>query len=1563
MKSSTLTIACSLWLACLAGAQGNLQLMTEVPVEVGSGRLTNATASPQVVWTQVVQIPTAGSLQLAFTVADLEREGDSLTVTSLADNDSQVFTQMSLKQWRNHTAWFNGGALALELRLMPGSHGEVMVGSAFLFGASMTTPAGIDTQCGATDDRTFSGDARVCRLLGNGFVCTGWLINGQNMILSAGHCGIPASTSALITAEFNVPLSTAGGQIINPPAHNQFPVDQGTIVAVQTAIGNDFSVMRLHPNVTGQTALSHQGGASFSLASSLPFYFPPFSVPTIRVTGCGADTGTANFVQQTATGPYSGAGGDVINYQVDTEGGNSGSPVIDEATGLAIGIHTNGGCGAVFGSNSGTSILNAGLQGAIANTGNCGSTVLSPGFPATISCSPHYVSTTQQTFGWTGIAVSSPFDWDIQVNTIGSFLGGSACDFVLANGHAAAVNPVSAEIQLFSGGPNATVQYAVASTAAVNVETLGFIPGSNVISLLEFNVPSAGNYDVAVNGPSTLTWHLYGPAASNAWFARGGTSFVASGVANAAPFTNVFLSAGWHCLVVFRNGGPGSGATFSASICNAVPTIALTPGVTQSIPAACATFSTTPTAGLWNVVAVSGNSDWDVFLGSGLAFSGGTVDFCASNGHNGAITPTQGTFMRYSASGTASGEHVAATSTGTVGATFDTTFGANQVVRAIEYNVPSSGQYDVNVTGPTELQWMLMAPGTTADWIPLANYAATGTVGFGSTQTVTLSAGIWLMVIIHSGGPATTLLNFTVNLCPTASVIALTPSSTGTAVTNACVPFTLAPQASTWNAVGISSAGSDWDVLVGTAESQFGGTTADYVLANGHLGVISPTAGTIVRFNGVTGATVNQATTSTLSIGSTFATSWGASQVLRIFEFNVTTAGDYDFTLTGLAGLDWDLFEPGASSAWRTRANSNLASATGGGVLTRNLGLGWHAIVVARSGGVGISGAYSVLVSQTPSPVPTLASISPTTVVAGGGAVTLTCTGTNFVSNGFAASVVQWDGVAQSTTFGSSTSLTASIPAALVAAAGTHTVTVFTPAPGGGTSGGVTFTVTNPAPTIASMAPATATAGGAAFVLTVNGSNFNSQSRVRWNGVNLTTTLVNAGQLTASVPAVNIVAAGTATISVNNPAPGGGTTGNLTFTINNPVPTATSLSPSSVIAGGASFTLTVNGTNFNAQSAVTWNGASLGTAFVSATQLQATVPAANIVAGGSASVRVVNPTPGGGTTAALTFTVNNPVPVLGSMNPASALAGTGAFTLTVTGSSFNAQSEVRWNGAPQATTFVSATQLTASISAALISAVGTASVQVRNPTPGGGNSATLTFSMVGPAITSVTPAVIAIKTLASPASTLTVNGSNFLPTSTVFGNGVALTTTFLSSTLLTASLPATVQQTRSLGGIWISVRNATTVASNFGEVIVGSGANHGTIGHVPLPDPVAPGVVYSLNIEGCVPNAPFVLSGDTGMPAPIGAWPTPAADMVLSVGSPGLFPVLDGIGVYGPAQPGIVIGPAQPGNTAPGGRFVLPGITNPNPPLGLHFTLQASYLDPASPVGFRNTWAFVNTSI
>ncbi|PYV11735.1 MAG: hypothetical protein DMG07_18565, partial [Acidobacteria bacterium] len=434
--------------------------------------------------------------------------------------------------------------------------------------------------------------------------------------------------------------------------------------------------------------------------------------------------------------------------------------------------------------------------------------------------------------------------------------------------------------------------------------------------------------------------------------------------------------------------------------------------------------------------------------------------------------------------------------------------------------------------------------------------------------------------------------------------------------------------------------------------------------------------------------------------------------------------------------------------------------------------------------GGGISSAKTFTITAT-NPAPTLNSIAPTSATAGGAAFTLTATsnGNNFAIT----SVVRWNGSSRTTTFVSHGQLQAQITAADIATAGTASVTVFTPTPGGGTSAAKTVTINNPAPTATSISPSTAAVGSGAFTLTVTGTNYLASSVVRWKGSNRTTTFVSSTQLQAQILASDIAATGTAAVTVFNPTPGGGTSSSVTFTITatNPVPTLTSISPSSALAGGAAFTLTTTGTNFAITSVVRWNGSDRTTTYVSSTQLQAQVTAADIATAGTSPVTVFNPTPGGGTSGASTFAINNPVPTLSSISPSSAVAGSAAFTLTATGTNFNSSSVVRWNGADRTTTFVSSTQLQAQILAGDIASAGTAPVTVFNPTPGGGTSSAQTFTInnLVPTLSSISPS----SAVAGGAGfTLTATGTNFIASSVVRWNGNDRSTTFVSSTLLQA---------------------------------------------------------------------------------------------------------------------------------------------------------------------------------
>lgn len=97
---------------------------------------------------------------------------------------------------------------------------------------------------------------------------------------------------------------------------------------------------------------------------------------------------------------------------------------------------------------------------------------------------------------------------------------------------------------------------------------------------------------------------------------------------------------------------------------------------------------------------------------------------------------------------------------------------------------------------------------------------------------------------------------------------------------------------------------------------------------------------------------------------------------------------------------------------------------------------------------------------------------------------------------------------------------------------------------------GTPYCATNSTPVITTLSPSSVTAGVGSFILTVNGSNFVSGSKVRWNGVDRVTNFVNSTQITATITSGDVSSAGTASVTVFTPEPGGGTSNLSTFTIN-----------------------------------------------------------------------------------------------------------------------------------------------------------------------------------------------------------------------------------------------------------------------------------------------------------------------------------------------------------------------------------------------------------------------------
>ncbi len=323
----------------------------------------------------------------------------------------------------------------------------------------------------------------------------------------------------------------------------------------------------------------------------------------------------------------------------------------------------------------------------------------------------------------------------------------------------------------------------------------------------------------------------------------------------------------------------------------------------------------------------------------------------------------------------------------------------------------------------------------------------------------------------------------------------------------------------------------------------------------------------------------------------------------------------------------------------------------------------------------------------------------------------------------------------------------------------------------------------NPVPTLAGLAPSTAVEWGGDFTLTVNGTNFIDGSVVRWNGSDRPTTYVSATQVTASIPAADLVTPGTATVTVFNPAPGGGASNGAAFTISVPAtpPTVTSVVPNSgPLAGGT--TVTIGGTGFvaGATSVTIGSYAATGVVVGSATSLTAVTPSS----AGAGARNVFVTTPAGQTQLTNGFTYLS-VPSVSGVTP-SAGPLSGGTTVTITGSGFFAGGTAVTIGGVPATGVVvgSANSLTA------VTPAGTAGPKdVVVTTVGGSGTLTSGFTYrAAPSVSGMTPDTGP----AAGGTSVTITGSGFVSgaTTVTIGGAAATGVVVGSASSLTAVTPA-----------------------------------------------------------------------------------------------------------------------------------------------------------------------------
>ncbi len=345
------------------------------PYRLQTGSFNNVDGSPTLAFQTVIIAPNSPWMRIHFGEVKLGKSS-WVELTSLWDDSWQRLDAASMATWGNASAFFNGDSVMLRLYAAPGDEDVLVSIEKLTIGDWIGDdgPQQLISLCGS-DNRVASTDNRVGRLYGGG--CTAWRIT-SGAFLTAGHCVDfdPDDTGPQVpngvvdlngVVEFNVPASLANGTPQWANADDQYPILLTNIYfrfdGEGLGLGKDWSIFDVGPN-SNTGLMAHQAyGFPFRMTREAPA-----ALNTIRITGMGADntpTGTTggnnaqHFTNQTSTGPYVGESSSGANiwheYQTDTTGGNSGSPILWEANGLTIGIHTNGGCDTSGGGNSGTS--------------------------------------------------------------------------------------------------------------------------------------------------------------------------------------------------------------------------------------------------------------------------------------------------------------------------------------------------------------------------------------------------------------------------------------------------------------------------------------------------------------------------------------------------------------------------------------------------------------------------------------------------------------------------------------------------------------------------------------------------------------------------------------------------------------------------------------------------------------------------------------------------------------------------------------------------------------------------------------------------------------------------------------------------------------------------------------------------------------------------------------------------------------------------------------------------------------------------------------------------------
>lgn len=341
--------------AFAAGAQTRVRVGEERPYATGTGAYPAGSADRPVVWSETIHSSGARFLRVHFKKFNLP-DGDYVTVSSPDGSDFWTYTAKGLNGTGNFWSFLvEADSAIVELHAGPatkargGRYGVEIDRIAHGFVAPDVEPGAPQKVICGNDGReaavchTEINTRPVARLSfqsgGSSFVCTGWLVAGQNAntMLTNNHCVATQAEVSTVQARFNYQTTTCAGS-----TQATFTSYAGGTF-LRTHVGLDYTILTLQGNPEATwgeyTATSKQ--PTVGLTINFPQH-PGGGLKRIgywensaHTTRCTASTVNANYGGATANSQ--------MGYGCDSEGGSSGSPIMDAGTGRIIGLHHFGG--------------------------------------------------------------------------------------------------------------------------------------------------------------------------------------------------------------------------------------------------------------------------------------------------------------------------------------------------------------------------------------------------------------------------------------------------------------------------------------------------------------------------------------------------------------------------------------------------------------------------------------------------------------------------------------------------------------------------------------------------------------------------------------------------------------------------------------------------------------------------------------------------------------------------------------------------------------------------------------------------------------------------------------------------------------------------------------------------------------------------------------------------------------------------------------------------------------------------------------------------------------------